>query len=45
MLIKNETEKEINNICKTCCQKIEHGCRESCPCGYCRIRIIMFENK
>lgn len=38
------TLDRIDSICRTCCQHIEPTCR-GCECGYCQIRIMLYEQK
>ena len=41
---KMDWMEEIRSICNASCERMEHGCREQCPCGYCRIRVLIYEN-
>ena len=43
--MKKETQQEIESICKAACQHMEYSCREGCECGYCRIRVLLYNEK
>jgi len=35
--------EEVVSICNASCEHMDHMSRESCPCGYCRIRMILYD--